>query len=473
MSPLAVAGAVVGGKYRLDAIIGYGGMGQVWAATHLGVGREVAIKVIASSYSKSVDVRRRFDTEAKAVASLKSRHVVQVYDNGELEDGTPFIAMELLRGESLHSRVHRTGPIALPETAKILMQVCRALSKSHALGIVHRDIKPENIFLAQSEDDNEYVVKVLDFGIAKLSAEGHTSSTQTGTLLGTPLYMSPEQARGLKSIDHRTDIYSLGLVAYTMLTGNLAFTSESFGDLLLQICTQPLPVPTANASWLPPAIDPWFDKACAREPQHRFATALELAEGLAIVAGASTSQLRLSSEPAVSVPHSAVAAPVSRWTGVAMAPTLGTDPGTRGSVVMSPVPAPSLVAPMTLSGAQRPGPGVAVVVAAFAVVAALAVVGVFAARYFLFRGDARQATGLAQAHASSTPTALDASAGAEAPTAASAAASADVSPALAVTASAVPTAVTTVAPPPPVQAGHGRPHPPPPPTGKPKVDLGY
>ena len=280
-SALVAPGAIVAGKYRLDAIVGEGGMGSVWSATHTGLGQAVAIKFISKEFVSSSEALRRFDAEAKAAAQLRSRHVVQVFDNGTLEDGTPYIAMELLRGESLHGRVHRAGPVPVPEAVEILAQCCKALGRAHAAGIVHRDIKPDNIFLAQSTDDEALLVKILDFGIAKFATGPNDhSSTRTGAVLGTPLYMSPEQARGLKSIDHRTDIYSLGLVAYTIFTGNLAFSSESFGDLLLQICTAPLPSLCLNAPWLPGSMELWFQRACAREPEHRFASAQEFADGL-------------------------------------------------------------------------------------------------------------------------------------------------------------------------------------------------
>jgi serine/threonine-protein kinase len=189
--------------------------------------------------------------------------------------------MELLRGESVYTRVHRAGPVPLNEAVQIIVQCCKALGRAHSSGIVHRDIKPDNIFLSQSQDDDAAVVKILDFGIAKFASNPNDhGATRTGAVLGTPLYMSPEQARGLKTIDHRTDLYSLGLVAYTMLTGNLAFSSESFGDLLLQICTAPLPSLRANAPWLPPALETWFMRACAREPQDRFPSAQEFGEAL-------------------------------------------------------------------------------------------------------------------------------------------------------------------------------------------------
>jgi hypothetical protein len=292
-SPLAFPGAILVGRYRLEEIVGYGGMGSVWRAVHMGLGENVAVKLVSANFVRSQEALRRFDTEAKAAARIRSRHVPQVFDNGVLEDGTPFLVMELLQGESLAARVNRLGPIPVTETAAILDQCCRALARAHSLGIVHRDIKPENVFLAHSVDDEGYVVKVLDFGIAKVTTaltDDGRSSTRTGTLLGTPLYMSPEQARGLRGIDARTDIYSLGLVTYTMLTGRLPFSGVTLGDLLLQICAEPLPSLRAFAPNLPPPVEDWFQKACARLPEERFPTAPALAEGLRIAAGISLSR---------------------------------------------------------------------------------------------------------------------------------------------------------------------------------------
>jgi serine/threonine-protein kinase len=300
-----VPGAMVAGKYRVDALIGEGGMGSVWSATHLGLGQSVAIKFVSREFVRSAEAVRRFDAEAKAAAQLRSRHVVQVFDTGTLEDGTPYIAMELLHGETLQTRVHRAGPIPLSEAVNILSQCCKALGRAHGAGIIHRDIKPDNIFLAQSQDDDTYLVKILDFGVAKMGTnpndQGAQGATRTGAVLGTPLYMSPEQARGLKTIDHRTDLYSLGLVAYTMFTGNLAFSSESFGDLLLQICTAPLPSLCAAAQWLPPTMEAWFQRACARDPQDRYASAQEFADALRTAAG-TTMQSRGSALPVMSGP---------------------------------------------------------------------------------------------------------------------------------------------------------------------------
>jgi serine/threonine protein kinase len=285
--PSTLPGTIIAGKYRLDGMIGRGGMGSVWSTMHLGLGQRVAVKLIAKRYAGSREARQRFDLEAKAVAQLRSRYVVQIFDNGETEDGTPYIVMELLDGESLDHRIERRGPVPLDQAVRILGQIGRALVRAHGLGIVHRDLKPENIFLTRSdEDEGGEVAKVLDFGIAKIkTSEAGGSATRTGTVLGTPLFMSPEQARGLKSVDHRTDIYSLGMVAFTMLTGRNAFSGESFGDILVSICTQPLPSLRTYAALLPPALDAWMQRTCAKEPGDRFPSVEPMLEALHAAAG--------------------------------------------------------------------------------------------------------------------------------------------------------------------------------------------
>jgi serine/threonine-protein kinase len=290
--PSILPDTVIGGKYRIEKLIGRGGMGSVWAAVHLGLGQRVAIKLIARRYANSREARHRFDLEAKAAAQLRSRFVVQVYDNGETSDGTPYIVMELLEGESLDERIQRQGPLPVDVSLRILGQVARALGRAHAVGIVHRDLKPENIFLTHSQDDEGEIAKVLDFGIAKIKTpEGTDSATRTGAVLGTPLFMSPEQARALRSVDHRTDIYSFGIVAYTMMTGTPAFTGESFGDILVAICTQPLPSMRAIAPWLPAGIDEWLGRTCAREPAQRYISIEHTLEGLITALGVSRSAL--------------------------------------------------------------------------------------------------------------------------------------------------------------------------------------
>jgi serine/threonine-protein kinase len=281
----------VAGKYEVLDLIGRGGMGSVWQGRHTTLGTHVAIKFVDAEHAQSHEARSRFVTEARAAASIQSKHAIQIFDHGVTDDGRPFIVMELLSGEPLDRRLERVGRLSLVDTAKILGQVCRAVQRAHDAGIVHRDLKPENIFLVRSPDDDEEIAKVLDFGIAKIMAapgvQGATSSTKTGAVLGTPYYMSPEQARGLRNIDHRTDLWSLGVIAYRCTTGVLPFEGESVGDLLVNICTATVPAPSASNVMLSREFDAWFFRAMEREPQRRFARASELSSSLSLAAGLS------------------------------------------------------------------------------------------------------------------------------------------------------------------------------------------
>jgi len=282
---------LVAGKYEVVRLIGRGGMGSVWEGRHASLGTRVAIKFIDQEYTGSKEAQTRFVNEARAAASIQSKHAIHIHDHGVTEDGRPYMVMELLDGEPLDKRIERLGRLSLQETARILVQVCRGLQRAHDAGIIHRDLKPENIFLVRSPDDDDEIAKVLDFGIAKIKGlpgeKGLTSSTKTGAVLGTPYYMSPEQARGLRTIDHRSDLWSLGVIAYKCLTGVLPFEGESVGDLLVKICTSPVPVPSMTMPGLPPAFDAWFARTLDREPARRFASASELAEALAVSAGLS------------------------------------------------------------------------------------------------------------------------------------------------------------------------------------------
>ena len=348
-SELGRAGQVVAGKFRLDAVIGRGGMGSVWSATHVGLGHRLAIKLIAREYVRSPEALRRFEAEAKAAARLQSRHVVQVFDNGTLDDGTPFIAMELLSGQSVAARIEHRGPLKLADTVEIMAQCCKALGRAHAAGIVHRDIKPDNIFLAREPDDDADVAKLLDFGVAKIAMELASDSqvTGTGALLGTPLYMSPEQIRGARDVDLRADLYSLGLVAYTMLTGSEAVAGETFGDLLINICTKPLPSLVTAVPSLPYAMEGWFQRACAREPGGRFASAQELIDALRTVAGAAS---RSGPSPVAVLPAStlesagaAVPASPSFGHSAAVAPTLAAPAVTTSPSLHQGAPIPPML----------------------------------------------------------------------------------------------------------------------------------
>jgi eukaryotic-like serine/threonine-protein kinase len=280
---------VLAGRYRLISKLGEGGMGSVWRAEHLTLRTQVAIKLIDASIAESSEAVGRFQREAQAAAELRSTHIVQILDYG-IDDGTPFIAMELLQGESLSSRLERLGKLSPMSTADVLAQVADALCMAHDIGIVHRDLKPDNIFIVR-ERNNE-VVKVLDFGIAKkvgaLSA-GSGVKTNTGAMLGTPYYMSPEQALGRTSIDNRTDIWSLGVIAHECLTGQRPFERETLGALLGAICYEPVPTPSQNAS-VPPGFDEWFARTAARDPDARYSSAEEAALALRTICGLANEQ---------------------------------------------------------------------------------------------------------------------------------------------------------------------------------------
>jgi eukaryotic-like serine/threonine-protein kinase len=271
---------ILDGKYRLVRQLVEGGMGSVWFAEHLSLHSPIAVKLIAKEIADTEEGLQRFLREARTAASIRSPHVVQILDYG-VDLGTPYIVMELLDGESLAQRLERLGQLTPAEVERIIWQVSRAVGRAHDAGIVHRDLKPANIFII--DNDDEEVVKLLDFGIAKASADAFSTSiasnTRTGTFVGTPFYVSPEQAEGVKEIDHRSDIWSMGVIAYECLLGCVPFTGETFGSLVLSICSRPLPIPSKLGP-VPAGFDAWFSTACARAPEERFPSARDAATEL-------------------------------------------------------------------------------------------------------------------------------------------------------------------------------------------------
>jgi eukaryotic-like serine/threonine-protein kinase len=276
------AGDLLDGKYRFERELGRGAMGTVWVAVHESLGQRVAIKIISPEHAGSAELRTRFEREARAAAQLRSRFVVSVFDHGTTSAGLPYIVMECLEGESLEERVLRLGQLPIAEASRVTRHVARGLAAAHARGIVHRDLKPGNIFITQNEHDekDDWTAKILDFGVAKMDDFADRATTRTGTVIGTPLYMSPEQVRGSSTVDARADLYSLGMVFFNMLTGSFAFDGQSFGDLLISICTEDLPILSSRAPLVSPALDAWFAKACAKDPNLRFQSAEELVRAL-------------------------------------------------------------------------------------------------------------------------------------------------------------------------------------------------
>jgi eukaryotic-like serine/threonine-protein kinase len=271
-NPLEKPGVVLAGKYRLSQRIAAGSMGSVWRAEHLALASPVAIKFMRAPSEADSDVRWRFLQEARIAVALRSAHIVQVLDYA-VNGATPYIVMELLDGESLAARLARLGRLGALETSQILGQLAHALTHTHHRGVVHRDLKPENIFIV--EEGGQQTIKLLDFGVAKIEGRqlGSQDSrdTQSVDIVGTPQYMSPEQLRGAPSVDHRADVWALGVIAFECLMGRPPFLVEDFAGLASQICAGPLPRPSRFGP-VPRGFDAWFTRACARDPAHRFSS---------------------------------------------------------------------------------------------------------------------------------------------------------------------------------------------------------
>ncbi|MEO5728332.1 MAG: protein kinase, partial [Byssovorax sp.] len=271
------------GKYQILRKLGQGGMGAVYEAKNLETGRHVAVKIIISELlAKSSDAILRFKREAKAAGAIDTPHVAQILDAGwDSTTGDPYMVMELLSGEDLKQVISRIGPIAPEVALRITAQACLGLQAAHEAGIIHRDIKSANLYLARRES-GEVVVKIVDFGIAKIVAEQASSGdtadlTRTGAVLGSPRYMSPEQAKGQGGMGPWSDIWSLGVVLYEMLTGTTphAGVEGTFG-LVLAICTIPAPPMSESAPWVSPEGAAIVDKALQIDSSHRFASAIEM-----------------------------------------------------------------------------------------------------------------------------------------------------------------------------------------------------
>ncbi len=326
-------------------------MGSVWLAQHIALDIPCAVKFIHDEAAENAEVRARFEREAKAAAQLRSTNVVQILDYG-LYDDTPYIAMEHLQGEPLSARLAQRVRLEPHEAFRIIAQVGKALTKAHAAGIVHRDLKPENVFLVVDEEEGE-IAKVLDFGVAKQTIGLADSQTKTGALLGTPFFMSPEQAQGIKAVDSRTDLWALAVLAFRCITGELPFQSQALGDLLIKIVTHPLPVPSQVAPGLPEGFDGWWQKAAERDPDARYQSARELVEALGVALGVTIPSNLAGNTPmpmnlpAASVDPSALAAAPAPETAGETAPgqaaPYGGGPPRPATLAMGPAaPVPGL-----------------------------------------------------------------------------------------------------------------------------------
>jgi serine/threonine-protein kinase len=280
-----VPGTLFQGKYRVEHVLGEGGMGIVVAATHITLGQKVAIKFLRGTGAMKSEVIERFVREARAAARIQGRHVAKVIDVGADERGLPYMVMEYLDGEDLAQRLQTVGILSVPEACRWVIQACEAIAEAHAAGIVHRDLKPSNLFLAR-QPSGELIVKVLDFGISKdLSAAPAESLTRTTAVMGTAFYMSPEQLQSAKHVDRRTDIWCLGVILYELLAGRVPFDAETLPEVIGLILTnRPPPIEQLRPE-VPPALAAAVRRAMTTSLRDRYQTVADLAADLAPFVG--------------------------------------------------------------------------------------------------------------------------------------------------------------------------------------------
>jgi serine/threonine protein kinase len=263
------------GKYIVEEKIGEGGMGEVWSGKNPEINKRVAIKILNPQLLANAQAIARFKREALAVNEIRHKNLVDIFDIGEMADGRPYFVMEHLIGEPLDEYMKRKGPLSFSEILAFLQPICKALAATHQRNIIHRDLKPENIFLVKEDDEPQPIIKILDFGIAKLSTpeESQNNVTRTGSVIGTPAYMSPEQCEGSKAVDHRSDIYSLGVILFEMITGRTPFQEpgEGTGMVLAKHITMPIPSAsrTVMGRKLSKEVDLFLQKALAKNPNDR------------------------------------------------------------------------------------------------------------------------------------------------------------------------------------------------------------
>ncbi|MGK3996400.1 serine/threonine-protein kinase [Sorangium sp. So ce1024] len=278
-------GSHVAPHLKLVSLLRMGGIGSIWAARHLGLGKDVAVKFMSASLATDPTAIARFHREGALMAKIKSPHVAEVHEHGVAEDGLPYIVMELLRGEELSDRLARAGRLPLDETVTLVSELCAGLTAAHALGIIHRDITPEHVFLA--DIGGRTCAKLLDFGVARgdVDPDG-TTLTATGAVVGSLVYMSPEQFFNPKQVDGRSDLWSVAVMAYQALTGAPPFEQKGLEALLTAIRIGHFPLPSERCPDVAPALDAWFLKALSREPSGRYDTAEEMADALRRAAAA-------------------------------------------------------------------------------------------------------------------------------------------------------------------------------------------
>jgi serine/threonine-protein kinase len=278
-TPPVREGDILDGKYRVERVLGVGGMGVVVAATHVQLQTRVALKFLLPTVLGHPQVVQRFAREARAAVQIQSEHVARVIDVGTLPTGSPYMVMEYLEGGDLSETVAK-GPMPVAKAVGYLLEACEAIAEAHALGIVHRDLKPANLFLARRAG-RDPIVKVLDFGISKSNEVGTSGITQTSNVLGSPQYMSPEQMMSSKDVDVRADIWALGVILYELLVGAPPFVAETMAEIVFMVTQRDAPPLLARRPDLPAALGAVIARTLSRNPAGRYADVAELAAALA------------------------------------------------------------------------------------------------------------------------------------------------------------------------------------------------
>ncbi len=273
-------GEVLDGKYRVERVLGVGGMGIVVAATHVQLHTRVALKFLLPAALGTAQIVERFAREARAAVQIQSEHVARVIDVGTLPTGSPYMVMEYLEGGDLADAVAKDGPMPIAQAVGYVLQACEAIAEAHSLGIVHRDLKPANLFLAR-RTGRDAVVKVLDFGISKTRESGPSGLTQTSAMMGSPYYMAPEQMMSSKDVDARADIWALGIILYELLAGTPPFTAETMPEIVFMVTQRDAPPLVEKRADVPPGLAEVVARCLLRDPTKRYANVAKLASALA------------------------------------------------------------------------------------------------------------------------------------------------------------------------------------------------